>query len=218
MKTTLRVMMAALAVSAAAYGAAAQAAGKNMVHVHIGHVSNSWMDTPGKQGLLPTAMAEANVAATHAGLAVKKMDDLKWLKTHTRHILHAVNPDSEAKGPGAGYGVHKAAAGSAKHITGAAKADGASKYIKTHSVHVATASKNVVSWSGDIVDLGRKLLASDDVGNAAGLMKKIQALSVRLMDGHDANGDGKVTWHNGEGGLREAAKHLGFMRKDEGLS
>ena len=36
--------------------------------------------------------------------------------------------------------------------------------------------------------------------------------------GVDANGDGKITWVNGEGGLKDARKHMGFMQKGEGLS
>ena len=52
---------------------------KNMAHVHIGHVMTGWKDTPGKAGLLPTAIAEAKVAAIHAGFAANKSGDLKWM-------------------------------------------------------------------------------------------------------------------------------------------
>ena len=53
----------------------------NMAHVHIGHVMTGWKDTPDNGGLLPTAIAEANVAAQHAGFAVSKPADLAWMKT-----------------------------------------------------------------------------------------------------------------------------------------
>src|ERR1700712_2415493 len=37
-----------------------------MVGTHLGHIMNSFNDTPNKMGLLPTAMAEARTAANHA--------------------------------------------------------------------------------------------------------------------------------------------------------
>ena len=71
-------------------------ADKNMAHVHIGHVLTGWNDTPDKMGLLPTAIAEANVAAQHAGFALSKTDDLAWMKTHIGHILHRGRPERRA--------------------------------------------------------------------------------------------------------------------------
>ena len=40
-------------------------------HRHMGHVLDGFGGTPEGQGLLPTAAAEAQVAATHAGLALR---------------------------------------------------------------------------------------------------------------------------------------------------
>ncbi len=79
-------------------------ADKNMAHIHIGHVMTGWKDTPNKSGLLPTAIAEAKVAAQHAGFAASKPATLAWIKTHIGHVLHAVDPSVEPKGPGLGYG------------------------------------------------------------------------------------------------------------------
>ncbi len=41
---------------------------------------------------------------------------------------------------------------------------------------------------------------------------------AQLADGTDANGDGKVTWVKGEGGLGRSQAHMGFMSKGEGLT
>lgn len=35
--------------------------------------------------------------------------------------------------------------------------------------------------------------------------------------GLDANGDGKISWQKGEGGLKTADKHLGLMMDGEDL-
>ena len=189
----------------------------NEAHVHIGHVMTGWTDTPEKRGLLPTAIAEAKVAAQHAGFAASKPADLAWMKTHIGHVLHAVDPSVEPKGPGLGYGVIKAAGGAAKHVGFAAKSEGASKNVKTHAVHVDTSAKNVVTWGKLIVRLGKKVKAAKTAGQAAPMVKKIEQLATRLAAGEDVNGDGKITWHASEGGLKEAEKHMGFMMKGEYL-
>jgi hypothetical protein len=190
----------------------------NMAHVHIGHVMTGWKDTPDNVGLLPTAIAEANVAAQHAGFAVSKPADLTWMKTHIGHVLHAVDPSVEPKGPGLGYGVIKAADGAAKHVGFAAESEGASENVKTHAVHVGASTKNVVTWGKLIVRLGKQVKAAKTAAQAAPMVKKIENLAARLAAGEDVNGDGKVTWHAGEGGLEAAEKHMGFMTKGEGLT
>ena len=190
---------------------------KNMANVHMGHVTDGWKDTPDKKGLLPTAIQEAKTAIQHAGFAIQKLGNLVWMKTHTKHVLHAVDASAIAKGPGLGYGVKKAAAGTAKHIGFAANSKAASKNVKTHAVHVATMANNTIARVDEIVALAKKVEASKTAAEAVPLVEKINSLSGQLLNGFDANGDGKVTWKKGEGGLSEAEKHMGFMRKGEGV-
>jgi hypothetical protein len=190
----------------------------NMAHVHMGHVLTGWKDTPDKKGLLPTAMAEAEIAKTHVGLALKQPNNLDWLKLHTGHVLHAVDPSVEAKGPGLGYGFMKAATGVAQHVNFAAGSDGASGNVKTHAQHVATSAENTVAWAKQIVTLSKQVQASTNSADASAKVRVIDKLVTQLADGTDANGDGKVTWVKGEGGLGQAELHMGFMSKGEGLT
>ncbi len=211
---------AALLLSACSGYTAADSATKapNMAHVHMGHVLTSWKDTPDKKGLLPTAMAEVDIAKTHVGLALKQPNNLKWLKLHTGHVLNAVDPSVEPKGPGLGYGVMKATAGTAKHINFAAGSKGASGNVKTHAQHVATSAENTVGWAKQIVALGQQVKASTSAADAVAKVRQIDKLVAQLADGTDANGDGKVTWIKGEGGLGQSLFHMGLMSKGEGLA
>lgn len=215
----LTALTLGLTVFAAGYAVAVDQAGAagNMAHAHMGHVTDGWKDTPGGKGLLTTAIAEATVAAQHAGFAAQKPADLAWMKLHTHHVLHAVDATLEAKGPGMGYGVMKAAQGVGQHITFAAKSGDASDNVRTHAVHVATTAENTVARSKEIVALGQNILAAGTAADAAPMVQKMAALAGQLLDGADANGDGKITWQQGEGGLNEAAKHMGFMAKGEGM-
>ncbi|MEO7998553.1 MAG: hypothetical protein ABI852_13975, partial [Gemmatimonadaceae bacterium] len=60
--------------------------------VHIGHVVNSFGDTPDKWGFLPTALAEQKVAAQHAALAMRAPTNLAMLQLHAGHIINALDP------------------------------------------------------------------------------------------------------------------------------
>lgn len=190
---------------------------KNVAHAHIGHVMTKWSDTPKQWGFLPTALMEAKIAAQHAGFAASKPGDLKYMQTHIKHVVHALNPNVIAKGPGHNYGVVMAATNAAKHIGLAAKSPGATKNIKLHTTHVSASAKNAVTWAKKATNLSLKVLAASSAEQAAPLVKKIKAMTDALTTGIDANGDGKVSWKKGEGGLAVANKHMGFMMKGEKL-
>ena len=176
-----------------------------------------WADTPGQVGLLTIAMKEAEVANVHANLAVQKSDNLGWMQLHTTHVVNAIDPTVVKKGPGNGYGLIKASKGVKKHINLAANSPEASENVKLHSVHVATSANNTVRWGNEILKLADIMKNTSDVSKAATIAGQIKALSEKMIEGFDANGDGNITWIEGEGGLAQASKHLSIMQKGEGL-
>src|SRR5437867_6967348 len=128
-------------------------------HLHIGHVMTNWRDTPGTRGFLPVAIDEARVAALHAGLAAKStsLDDIRL---HAAHVLHALDPAVEPKGPGAGYGVRNATAGALQHLDFAVKADGATAAITTHAVEVSASLSNVLQSVDRAVAIAQRIRAA----------------------------------------------------------
>jgi len=143
-------------------------------------------------GLLPTAMAEAKVAAQHAGLAAKATT-LPMVQTHAGHVINAIDPTIVAQGPGAGYGVKKAAQGVAQHATLAANAADANAMVKTHSMHVSTAANNVVTMSDEIVAIAQKIRMSTSLEEAQKLAADMQAKAEQLTTGVDADKNGQLT-------------------------
>lgn len=219
MMRTMAIGMAALLAACA--GGEQRMAGEaepNMSHVHMGHVLTGWQDTPDQMGLLPTAQAEAEVAAQHAGFAASRPDDLDWMKLHAGHVLHAVDPSVESEGPGLGYGVQRAAQGAAQHVRFAAESEDASDNVKLHATHVETSARNVVGWSQRIVELGQQVQAASSAGGAAPLVVEMETLTQAIVAGTDANGDGTVSWEESEGGLAQAAQHMQFMQEGEGMA
>jgi len=181
------------------------------IGTHVGHVMNAFGDTPNRQGLLPTAMSEARVAAQHAQLASRQPTNLDYMKTHAAHVIHAIDPTIVPTGPGAGYGVKKAALGTATHIELAAGSPGATPAQAMHAGHVAVAARNTVARSDQIVALAQRVQAATDAGAAARLIGQIASLSEQLVAGADANGDGRITWGKDEGGLQHCDEHVRLM-------
>lgn len=195
---------------------AARPAGPSAAQTHIGHVLTSWKDTPNKQGLLPVAAAEAELAAAHAALAAKSAGDLDALKRHAAHVLHALDPSIERQGPGAGYGVRMGAAGARQHVQLAAKMEGASKGVITHANHVATSLSNVLEWTEQAIGTAEKIRAATSVSTASALVPELVAQTTAITDGVDSNKDGSIGWQKGEGGLAQARAHMELMVKGEG--
>jgi hypothetical protein len=187
------------------------------VGTHIGHVVNAFGDTPNGQALLPTAMIEARTAAQHAGLAARTPTNLDAMKLHASHVINAVDPSVVATGPGLGYGVKKAALGVATHIELAAKAAGASPNVIMHATHVATSARNTVQRADQVVALAQKIQAAESAADAAALVSQLVSLTQQLIAGADANGDGRITWEQGEGGLQQAQEHVILMVAGEHL-
>jgi len=169
-------------------------------HLHIGHVMTNWRDTPGTRGFLPVAIDEARVASLHAGLAAKSttLDDIKL---HAGHVLNALDPAVEPKGPGAGYGVKKAASGALQHLDFAAKADGATATITTHAAQVSSSLANVLQWVDQAMATVQKIRAAADATEATALAADLVAVTKRISDE----------------GLQPAQTHMAVILKAEGL-
>lgn len=211
------IAVCATALLAAALALSPAGAGESESHAHIGHVMTGWQDTPDQKGLLPTGQAEAAIARQHIGFALTDPADLGSIQAHTSHVLHAVNPEAEGAGPGLGYGVRSAAAGVEAHINFAAASDDASDNVKLHAQHVGASALNVVEWSDEIALLAAMVKSATSAEDAAAAARKIEALFDCIIDGCDADGDGTVSWGPGEGGLAQAAAHMGYMMDGEGL-
>ena len=221
--TTIGMAVAALTLGSTrlsgqhAHSAATRAAGSNPAHIHIGHVLTTWKDTPNMQGFLPVALADAQVAATHAELMQKSPDDLESMKLHAGHVLHALDPALEAAGPGSGYGVKRATAGALQHIHLAAQSEGASQNVQTHAWHVSASLSNVMAWTDEAIAMAHKIRAATSASEAAAVVTEVITQMNSIVNGMDANRDGSIGWHTGEGGLAHAKSHMDLMVKGEGL-
>lgn len=189
----------------------------NPVHAHIGHAADGFRGTPDGMGLLPTAVAEAEIAHQHATLAGRDPSNLEGMQRHMAHVIHALDPSEVEGGPGMGYGVLAAAEGAARHTELAAASEGASDGVKTHAAHVATAARHAVTNAEAAIDLAEEIQEAEDAATAAELLSQLTALTDAILNGVDANEDGRIGWQEGEGGLAQATTHMGLIKRGEGL-
>ena len=196
---------------------ASTAAAQNPVHAHIGHAADMFRGTPDGMGLLPTAIAEAEIAHQHATLAGRDPSSLEGMQRHMAHVIHAMNASRVESGPGMGYGVVAASERAAQHTELAAASEGASDAVKTHSVHVATAARSAVAHAEQAIELAEGIQAAESATDAAEMLAELTGLTDAILNGVDSDGNGRVGWQDGEGGLAQAATHMGLIKQAEGL-
>ena len=189
----------------------------NPAHTHIGHVASGFPAAPDGRGLLAAAVAEADVAIQHAGLALRDPANLEGMKTHAGHVLHAIDPSQASAGPGLGFGVKQASEGIAQHMGLAASAEGASGAVRTHNTHIGAAARTVAQRADRVAELARQIQAATTADQAAPLVQELQTVAQQLKTGQDADGNGTVGWQEGEGGLDQATQHVGLLTEAEGL-
>ena len=186
-------------------------------HLHLGHVMTNWRDTPANVGFLIAAITDANVAAIHAKLALPAAQSLAEMKLHAGHVLNALDPSIEPRGPASGYGVKKAVTGALQHLDFAVQGEGSTANIKTHAAHVSASLNNVLQWTDRAIAIAQQLQSAASAPDAAKLVAELVSLTTAITDGKDANNDGQVGWQNGEGGLQQAQTHMALLLKGEGL-
>ncbi len=169
-------------------------------HLHLGHVVTNWRDTPGTRGFLPVAVDEARTAVMHARLA-SSAADLDGIKLHAAHVVHALDPSAEPKGPGAGYGVKRAATGALQHLELAIKSEGASASVHTHAAHISAPLKGVIERTDQALAVAQKIRAATDASEAAKLAGELSALMGEIA----------------EKDLHQAQAHMELMLKAEGI-
>lgn len=191
-------------------------AGSN-AHKYIGLVTKSASDTPAKRGYMPTALRESLVAAAHASYTADATDDLGDMQLHVGHVFHAIDPTQQPLGPGLGYGLIKAAQNVIEGMTLAVEGGDASRNVKLHAKHIIASSQNAIKYSRLALIEADAILEAEDAAEAAPHAINFAKYTKAAFTGIDINGDGKISWKNGEGGMKVADKHLGLMLDGEGL-
>ncbi|MEQ1854845.1 MAG: hypothetical protein ABL963_00145 [Longimicrobiales bacterium] len=189
----------------------------NSAHIPIGYLADAFDGTPFLQGLLPTAAAEAAIAAQHVDLANAAGSSLGDVQLHMDHVLHAIDPVRMIEGPGLGYGVLLAVSTATAQLAVAAQDSTASDNLRTHAGHIAAILANAAVQTEQITMLAEQIRASSSAATASTLLARLTIHAETLTVGRDIDRDGLIGWQGSEGGLRQAVQHLTLLRRGEDL-
>ena len=154
--------------------------------------------TPDGQGLLPTAIAEARAVVDQA-VRAERADDLATIHQAAGEILTALDPSLPRAGT-TWYGIRRAVQAIA--VEGAALAGDRAADAQRTAPRVADAVRNVLAWSDALAAVARQVREARDVAEARTLTPGLRRLAQQLLQGRDADGDGRVTFAAGEPGLQ----------------
>lgn len=198
----------------------ASAGAQDTAHAHILQVVNPEAASVAELGFLRQAVGEAGTAAEYAAFAAggqQRPGDLQAMKTHAGNVLHALDPTRRESGPGLGFGLFEASRNTIEHIRMAADAPDASQSVRTHAPHVVSCVRNTLERAHRMLEITERILATESAEEADRLSEELNTLAFQLRNGVDANGDGLVTWHEGEGGLYVAQEHMQMLMRREGI-
>ena len=199
---------------------ASLAGAQDTAHAHILQVVNPEAASVAELGFLRQAVGEAGTAAEYASFAAggrQRPGDLRAMKTHAGNVLHALDPTRRESGPGLGFGLFEASRNTIERIRMAADAPDASDDVRTHAAHVVSCVRNTLERARRMLEITEGILATESAHEADALSDELNTLGFQLRNGVDANGDGLVTWHDGEGGLYVAQEHMRMLMRREGI-
>lgn len=184
-------------------------------HLHLFHVMTNWVDTPQNAGLLATAVSDAAVASVHAKLA--EGGSLSVMQLHAGHILNALDPGLEPKGPASGYGVKKAVAAARQHLDMSVRAEGVTANIKTHALNVSTALANAAQWTDQAIATATEIRAASTELDATNALERLIALTTAIGEGANSDKNRQLIGQRNGGGLAQAQAQMRLMMAGEGL-
>jgi hypothetical protein len=206
--TKAPILLAALLMSGTAL-----AQGASIAHINLMRIWRQGEGTPGREGYLPLARDEARTALLHANKAIDAGGDQAQVNTELGDVVHALNPEHEAQGPGNGYGLTRAAVSILAQMQVAASRPDASGNVKAASQFVIPAADHVAQLSREA-----RILADDvraNPGQAAGKVTALRDHIAEAISGRDADGNGEITAT--EAGLTQITQKMADLLKAEGF-
>lgn len=131
-------------------------------------------------GFVPTALAEARVAATQAGRAAKGEGDLAARQQFAADVLHAIDPALAKSTLGGGVGVRPALQAVLAHLQTIVASDAKADVQRTVPAAV-TATQQLLRRCDRIVALAKDLQSAVDLATADTLAAQLAPLTQALL-------------------------------------
>jgi serine/threonine-protein kinase len=158
-------------------------------------------------GLLVSALAEADIANQHAGLA-QRSKDIGGLHLHAEHTINIVqgakddyDGDGRGENPGFGVGINRFTELIEKQLDKAANAPTSNRRLQSSLQLIRVCLENTRARAQRIIELEKKFLVATSVESVVQDADLSTTISANLINGTDQNGNGEVEAFEGECGL-----------------
>jgi hypothetical protein len=150
--------------------------------------------TPAKQGLLYTAMQDAEFAGQYAGRALARLDEPGQMKTAVGEVIYAIEPaeapDWEAKRGGfvagwasRGYGLRRALNGMAVGIGAAGEGSSASAALREQGPRALQCTENTLHRADRVLVMSQQVLAMGQGADVEPTLRQLIELAEALNRG-----------------------------------
>lgn len=150
--------------------------------------------TPAKQGLLYTAMQDAEFAGQYAGRALARLGEPGQTTTAVGEVIYAIEPaeapDWEAKQGGfvagwgsRGYGLRRALNGMAAQIGDASEQSSASAALREHGPRALQCTENTLHRADRVLAMSQQVLATGQAADTEATLRQLKELAEALNRG-----------------------------------
>lgn len=175
--------------------------------------------TPQGLGLLPTAEGEAQAALKYSAALSTQPDKLDWMHDQAAYLLHTLDPSTGKPGDSElGYGLIPAIKGIITNGGLIAGSSDATETIRAQARQVVASAENALERSVKLKLLAEAILNARDAKSAAAYARTATTDAPKIVDGADANGDGRLAPDGSEGGLTAIGGVMVSMGEAKGLS
>ncbi|MEO8611247.1 MAG: serine/threonine-protein kinase [Chloroflexota bacterium] len=164
-------------------------------------------------GLLASALAEADKASQHAGLA-QRSTNLGGFHTHNEHTINIINGtkidyngNGTGENPGFGVGIPKFVDLMEAQLDAVADAPGVNSVVQANLEVIRVCLENTRMRGDQIVALEQEFLTADDLTAVAQKAVESTQIASQLINGLDANGNGQIEAYEGECGLLQVTTY-----------
>jgi serine/threonine protein kinase len=163
--------------------------------------------------LLASALAEAQIASQHAGLAQRSstIGGMHLHNEHTVNILLGTQDDYDGDGsgqnPGFGVGLPRLIDLIEAQLDTVANAPAATRRLQANLENIRVCLENARLFADQIVELEKEMLAATDITAVSQPALDSTRIATALINGVDTNGNGQVEPFEGECGLNQVTTY-----------
>ncbi|MDZ4767733.1 MAG: serine/threonine-protein kinase [Chloroflexota bacterium] len=165
--------------------------------------------------LIQSALAEAEIAVQHAGLAARA-NSIASMQTHSEHTINILrgreaqedlNGSGRAENPGRGFGVPYFLDLIDAQLAAITDVPDATPQIQSQVELIRVCIINARGWVDDIIVREQAMLAADSIERVTTEIEESTLFTANLVDGEDLNGNGQVEPFEGECGLSQIVEY-----------